>query len=134
MRIGIDLGGTNIAAGLVDKNLNIVKRGSVPTPRGDQAVADEMEKLARALLNGSGLQDVESVGVGFPGAIDAARGVVVYSNNLDIYNLPIAQMLSARLGGVPVRIGNDANAAALGEFSVLSGIKSMILITLGTGV
>lgn len=137
MRIGIDLGGTNIAAGIVDKDMNITVRGSVKTPRGAETIVAEMEVLVRSLAEQAGIrfQDIDSVGIGSPGAIDQRAGVVVYSNNLDFRHVPLAAMLAEKTG-CPVRIGNDANVAALGEFHAGAGrdYESMILITLGTGV
>ncbi|MDR0325449.1 MAG: ROK family glucokinase [Oscillospiraceae bacterium] len=137
MRIGIDLGGTNIAAGLINENLEIVEKDSVKTLRGADAVVSEMEVLAHSLCSQAGLRlsDIESVGVGSPGAVDSREGIVVYSNNLEFSDVPLAAMLGGKLG-LPVRIGNDANVAALGEFHAGAGRKaaSMALITLGTGV
>ena len=147
MRIGIDLGGTNIAAGLVDEKPGIVLQNSVKTPQGAKAAAQEMAVLAHSLCAEAGirLQDIESVGIGSPGAIDSRSGMVVYSNNLEYSNVPLAAMLSEQIG-LPVRIGNDANAAALGEYHGGAGrraaagndttppFSSMILVTLGTGV
>jgi glucokinase len=133
MRIGIDLGGTNIAAGLVDDSFAIVKKESVKTPRGAEAIASAMDGLARSL----GLDGAVSAGIGSPGAVDAAAGVVAYSNNLHFDNVPLASLLSGKLG-LPVKIGNDANAAALGEFHAGAGrgpkVESMMMITLGTGI
>ncbi|MDR1668379.1 MAG: ROK family glucokinase [Oscillospiraceae bacterium] len=137
MRIGIDLGGTNIAAGLVDENQNITVRGSVRTPRGADDVVREMEALARSLCEQAGLrlQDITSAGIGSPGSIDTVAGTVIYANNLGFENVPLAGALAEALG-IPVRIGNDANVAALGEFHAGAGkaFDSMVLVTLGTGV
>jgi glucokinase len=139
MRIGIDLGGTNIAAGLVDGSFAIIAKESVKTPKGADAVAAAMDELARSLCGKSGvdLSAVESAGIGSPGSIDSGAGMVVFSNNLDFHNVPLASMLEGKLG-IPVRIGNDANAAALGEAHAGAGRLinggSMLMITLGTGV
>jgi glucokinase len=137
MRIGIDLGGTNIAAGLVDGSPAITKRGSVKTPRGAEEIAAAMADLVRSLCAEAGLnpKDAAGCGIGSPGAIDAKNGSVVFSNNLGFRNVPLAPMVSDKLG-IPVRIGNDANAAALGEYhgGAGKGFDSMILVTLGTGV
>ncbi|MDR1692852.1 MAG: ROK family protein [Oscillospiraceae bacterium] len=137
MRIGIDLGGTNIAAGLVDDSLSITVRGSVPTPQGADAIARDAAALVRSLCEQEGIrpEDLTSAGIGSPGAIDTSAGTVIYSNNLAFDNVPLAGMLSEALG-VTGRIGNDANVAALGEFHAGAGkaFSSMILVTLGTGV
>jgi glucokinase len=138
MRIGIDLGGTNIAAGLVDENCAIVIKDSVKTPGGAEAVTEAMDGLARLLCGRAGVktEEIESAGIGSPGSIDSSAGVVVYSNNLAFDNVPLVSMLEKKLG-IPVRIGNDANAAALGEAYAGAGRQagaSMMMITLGTGV
>ena len=137
MRIGIDLGGTNIAAGLVNDKMEIVTKESVKTLRGVDAIINEMEVLAHSLCSQAGLRlsDIECAGVGSPGSVDSREGTVVYSNNLGFHNVPLATMLSHKLD-LPVRIGNDANVAALGEFHAGAGRKasSMVLVTLGTGV
>jgi glucokinase len=147
MRIGIDLGGTNIAAGLIDGTFAIIAKDSVKTPDGADAIAGAMDALARSLCKNAGipLEELESAGIGSPGAIDSAAGVVVYSNNLGFRGVPLASMLSKKLG-VPVKIGNDANAAALGEAKAGAGrpagvnggygtmVDSMVMVTLGTGV
>jgi glucokinase len=135
MRIGIDLGGTNIAAGLIDRQNNIIVKDSVKTPWNLDGMINAVDGLARSICRAAGRQltDAESVGIGFPGSIDSAKGIMIYANNLHMENVPMAQMMSQKLG-VPVRIGNDANTAALGEFSALKGYDSMLLVTLGTGV
>ncbi|MDR0292992.1 MAG: ROK family protein [Oscillospiraceae bacterium] len=137
MRIGIDLGGTNIAAGLIDDGMEIVAQDTVRTPPGADAIVNEMEVLAHSLCSQAGLRlsDIECAGIGSPGAIDPREGMVVYSNNLNFRNVPLAVMLSHRLD-MTVHIGNDANVAALGEFHAGAGrhISSMIMVTLGTGV
>jgi glucokinase len=137
MRIGIDLGGTNIAAGLVDEKNEIITKDSIKTPREVEGMIEAMEGLAHSLCREAKIpfSNVKSAGIGFPGSIDGSRGMVVYANNLDMENVPMADMLSKKLG-LPVRIGNDANAAALGEYSVIKDgdIESMLLVTLGTGV
>jgi len=139
-RIGIDLGGTNIKAGIVDGENCILAKTSCPTgaQRPWQAVADDMVGLARRLLAENGLApaDCTGVGVGCPGTIDAAAGRVVYSNNLTGWaDVPLADYIGRGLG-LPVRMSNDANCAALGECAAgaAKGCASAVLLTLGTGV
>ena len=136
--IGIDLGGTNIAAGIVDENGQILIKHSVPTYKErptDEIVAD-MAYLAKKLIDESGLNITEfsSVGIGCPGTIDSKSGEVVYSNNIPMEHYPMAQRFKEHLN-LPVIIDNDANCAALGEYTVNGNeAKVFILITLGTGV
>ncbi len=138
-KLGIDLGGTNIVAGVVDENYKIVSTGSVKTncPRPAEEIADDMALAAKTAIENAGLKisDIDAMGVGSPGAIDPVNGVICYANNLDFYDVPIAAMLKERLG-TDFYIENDANAAAYGEYiaGAGKGTKNFIAITLGTGV
>lgn len=139
-RIGVDLGGTNIAAGIVDEEYKLLLSDSVPTgaEREPALIVDDMAALCRRLCEkfGIALSDVASVGVATPGIANHDTGVVEYANNLPFRRLPLAQMLRDRLGIERVRIENDANAAAWGEAvaGAASGTSSSVMITLGTGV
>ena len=138
--IGVDLGGTNIAVGIVDENCRIVKKASVPTKpeRGADAIVSDMAETAKNLLMELSipLSEVKSAGVATPGTADTDRGVVVYANNIPLRNYPLADELSKRLGGIPAYIENDANAAAKAEAfaGVAKGAKYSVMITLGTGL
>ncbi len=137
--IGIDLGGTNIAAGVVGSDFEIVAKTSVPTarPRPCRDICADMAAAAleAVKLAGLSIDDIESVGVGAPGVVNSAEGIIEYSCNLDFYNEPVAEYVSERLGK-PVYLENDANAAAYGEFIAGSakGTHNAVCITLGTGV
>lgn len=136
--LGIDLGGINIAAAVVNEKGEILSRGKVSTPRsGAEAVAAAMAEAARQAVESAhfSMEEIASVGIGSPGTIDPENGVVEYWSNLDFHHVPLAAMVSERLGR-PVLIENDANAAALGEYAAGAGkgSRSMVAITLGTGV
>lgn len=137
--IGIDLGGTNIAAGVVGSDFEIAAKTSVPTarPRPCRDICADMAAAALEAVKLAGLStdDIESVGVGAPGVVNSAEGIIEYSCNLDFYNEPVAEYVSERLGK-PVYLENDANAAAYGEFVAGSakGTHNAVCITLGTGV
>lgn len=137
---GIDLGGTNIVAGVLDENYKIIGRDKVKTalPRSAEAVADDIAMVMRNALSKAGLTlaDVDCVGLGTPGSVDTKNGIITYSNNFDWWNVPIADMLSQRLDGKKIYIDNDANAAALGELKAGcgKGRESIVAVTLGTGV
>ena len=139
-RIGVDLGGTNIAAGLVDESYKIIRKKSVPTgaDRAPELIVNDMAKLCRTLCEEARveLSEIVSVGIASPGIANHDTGVVEYANNLPFINFPIASMLSERFEGKPVYIENDANAAALGEAvaGAAKGTRSSVMITLGTGV
>ena len=137
--VGIDLGGTNIAVGVVDENNAIIARATSKTKvDSPEQVADAMAETARAALANAGLtlDDVPWVGLGSPGTINKATGIIEFSNNLPFSNTPMEQMLSQRLDGKKVLMENDANAAAYGEYmaGALKGADNAVAITLGTGV
>ncbi|MDR1292181.1 MAG: ROK family glucokinase [Clostridiales Family XIII bacterium] len=137
--IGIDLGGTNIVTGVVDGSGKILKRVNKPTDAGREPkhIIKDMAELALSAAEKAGVAmgDVGSVGVGVPGAANADTGIVEYAPNLYWRNVPLAEMLGAEIG-MPVHIGNDANAAAYGEYTsgAGKGHGSVVAITLGTGI
>ena len=138
--IGIDLGGTNIAAGIVDENYNLIKKASIPTgaDRDATAIIDDMAKLVNTLISDASLtpDDIIAAGIASPGSVNPERGTVEYANNLPFKAFPICSMLAERTGIKKVCIDNDANAAALGEAvaGAAKGAKDSVMITLGTGV
>ena len=138
-RIGIDLGGTNIAAGVVDEGQHIVAEVSLPTgaERPAEAVVADICRAAEKAMEKAGITAAHcaSVGIGSPGTCDSANGVVVRAYNLGWVNVPVCSMVTARLG-LPCHLSNDANCAALAETVAggAVGCRNMILITLGTGV
>ncbi len=138
-RLGIDLGGTNIAAAVVDENYNIIGRGKVKTalPRPADDICDAMAEAAKMAIAEAGLkmEDIAAMGIGTPGAVDPSKGIVTYANNLGFMNTPLCQMMKDRTG-VDFYLENDANAAAYGEFlaGAGKGTKHFVAVTLGTGV
>ena len=138
--IGIDLGGTNIAIGVVGEDYKIVKKGSVPTNADREAdeILEDMANLSLSLIKDCGLtvDDIAYAGISTPGTADCDNGVVVYANNLPFRAYPIADKLSAMTGIKKVLIANDANAAAKAEAvaGAARGTKNSVMITLGTGV
>ncbi len=138
-RIGIDLGGTNIAVGVVNEAYEIVSHTSVPTlaHRSPEAVIADMGDAVQSALDQAGLSAAQcaSIGVGSPGTCDSERGVVVRAYNLGWHEVPVCRMLTDRFG-IPARLSNDANCAALAEYVAGAGVgcRNMVLITLGTGV
>lgn len=138
--LGIDLGGTNIAVGIVDENLNIVLKDSVKTltKRPTNEIIDDMAALCKSLVERAGIsfEEIEYLGVAAPGSIDPVNGIVRYSNNVKMSNYPLADELKNRLPIKKVYLENDANAAALGEAKAGAGkgYSDLVMITLGTGV
>ena len=136
--VGIDLGGTNVAAGIVQEDGTLVAKASVPCPRGGEPVADAIAQATRQAAQAAGVTVEGAAGVGLasPGSIDPQQGVVGHAFNLGLDHVPLAQLVSQRLGGVTTLLENDANAAALGEFvaGAGKGCDSLVAVTLGTGV
>ena len=137
--IGIDLGGTNIAVGVVDEQHRIVSQTSVPTgaSRSSEAVIADIISATEQALSAAGLtaSDCVCAGIGSPGSCDSERGVVVRAYNLGWFNVPVCDILQKRFG-IPVHLSNDANVAALAETvaGAAVGCQNVVLITLGTGV
>ncbi len=138
-RVGIDLGGTNIVAGVVNDRHEIVAFAKCKTacPRPSEEIVADMARMTREAVKKAGItmDEVKGVGVGSPGVCNKDTGVVERAANLGFENLPICAMLSEMLGK-KVYIENDANAAALGEFiaGAAKDVDSCVCITLGTGV
>ena len=138
MYIGIDLGGTNIAAGIVREDGKIVVQSSVPTlsQRPTDEIVKDMVFLSKQLIKDAELElnDIEAVGIGCPGTINFETGEDIYSNNIKMEHYMLAKEFQKYLN-LPVKIDNDANCAAMGEY-IVSGnnVPIFMFITLGTGV
>lgn len=138
-RVGIDLGGTNIVAGVVDENYKVLATSKTDTkaPRSAQEIADDMAAVAFDAVKAAGItmDDVDYFGIGTPGIVSADSGTVVFSCNLDFHNVDLAFMMKQRTGK-EFYIENDASAAAYGEFIAGSGkgAQNFIAVTLGTGI
>lgn len=137
--IGIDLGGTNIKAGVVNENFEIIAKATTKTlcPRPAKDICDDMAKVSieAAEKAGISIDDVEWIGIGTPGIADNVNGTIPYSNNLDFHDVPVRKYIQEHINK-PVYVANDANAAAYGEFvaGAAKGAKDAVCITLGTGV
>ncbi len=139
--IGIDLGGTNIAAGVVDENHRIIKKASVPTgaTRPADEITADIAALCRRVATEAGITigDVEYIGIATPGSAKCDTGEILYANNLPFSNYNMSEKLSSMLGEEKrVYIENDANAAAKAESvaGAAKGTDYSVMITLGTGV
>ena len=138
MYIGIDLGGTNIAVGIVDDDGKIIAKDSTPTlsERGYKEIIKDMASLSKKLMADNNISEekIKGVGIGCPGTIDIKTGTVLFSNNIRMENVPLAEEFKKYLD-VKVKVMNDADAAAYGEYAVNgNNVDSFIFITLGTGV
>ena len=141
-RVGVDVGGTNIAIGIVDETYKIVDKTGVKTSEASspeemiKAIATTVKELiARNGLNES---EIESIGVGVPGTAELDTGKIMYANNLGFEDVPFLPELQKALGkklGSVTCFDNDANAAAIGEY-ITGGYdaKNFVMVTLGTGI
>lgn len=139
--IGIDLGGTNIVASVVDDDYNIIGTSMTPTnsPRSADEIFDDIADVCEEAVKAAGLtmEDIDSVGMGTPGTVNQ-DGIIEFANNLAFNNVPARTMLAKRINKPEekVFIENDANCAALGEAyaGCGNGAKDFVAVTLGTGV
>ncbi|MDA2814152.1 ROK family glucokinase [Nocardiopsis sp. RSe5-2] len=135
LTIGVDIGGTKIAAGTVDPEGRILRRAKAPTPRGDgEELAEAVAGLVRELREGEDTAPA-AVGVGTAGFVDETRSRIVLAGNLGLADDPVRDRIARRVD-LPVVVENDANAAAWAEFRFGAGrgCRDAVVVTLGTGV
>lgn len=133
MRLGFDLGGTNLAYGIVDDQGNLVEKAGVALmDKSPEAIVELMVKAYKAMAQ---KYTIERVGIGVPGIVSQKEGVVVILVNLHWRMVPLVKMLEAHIP-VPIQVGNDANAACIAEvlFGGMAGYQDAMLLTLGTGL
>lgn len=132
LTIGVDIGGTKIAAGVVDEEGTILETHKVPTPSTPQGIVDA---ICSAVAGAGKGHDIEAVGIGAAGYVDDKRATVLFAPNIDWRHEPLKDKVEQRVG-LPVVVENDANAAAWGEyrFGAGQGHEDVICITLGTGL
>lgn len=141
-RIGIDLGGTNIAVGIVNDEHKIVVKKTTPTlaKRESEAIVADMARICLEACDelGVDVKDITNIGIASPGIANPNNGCVEYANNLPFRRFPIVKILAGLLGvdEKVIKIANDANAAAWGEAvaGAAKGSANSIMVTLGTGV
>lgn len=137
--IGVDIGGTNLKAGVVTESGSIISESDIPTgaERPQNVVLQDIIKVVHEAIKSSkiNISEISAVGLGSPGMVDPDSGTVIYNNNLGWRDFKIAPLMSKELK-LPVRLENDADAAALGEVisGSAKGASSAMIITLGTGV
>ncbi|MFJ6213902.1 ROK family glucokinase [Streptomyces sp. NPDC092296] len=133
LTIGVDVGGTKIAAGVVDESGRILGRTRVPTPADPQWAVDAIAQAVRELKEQ--YPDVSAVGVGAPGYINRERSTVILAPNIDWENEPLKTRIE-ELTGLETVVENDANCAAWAEFrfGAAADHTDMVLITVGTGI
>lgn len=138
-RVGVDLGGTNIAVGIIDEECRMIDQISVPTlaKRPEDAVIKDICKTVGDVLQRQRISACEcsSIGVGAPGCCDSEKGIVFRSYSLSWNHVPLGERMQ-KYFPIPVKVDNDANCAALAEALAGAGrgYKNTVLVTLGTGI
>jgi len=139
-RLGIDLGGINIACGLVSEDGKLITKKSVPTrSENDNAeiIADRMAKLSLEVLKDNNISEEEVIviGMGIPGAVDREKGIIIRTANVPMDGFDMASFF-AKYTKIPIKLDNDANCAALGEAKsgAAKGVANSLTVTLGTGI
>lgn len=137
--IGVDLGGTKISTALSTVEGDVISNFVVPTKsiEGEEAVLNRVIGTVESVLEEGkvAIEDVEAIGIGSPGPLDAAKGVIITTPNLPFKNYNLVQLLKDKFN-VPVYLDNDANVAAIGEymFGAGKGKKNIVYFTVSTGV
>ena len=138
--IGVDIGGSKIAVGIVSEEMKLVYKKAQPFPHSGNAIdsVNVIISLIRGLLteNNLRIEDASCIGLAVPGSIDYDHGVVVDAHNLDYHNFPLCALVKEAFPTCTVHVENDANAAALAEYycGAFKGCTSGLLITIGTGI
>lgn len=136
-RLGIDIGGTTVKLGLVDRNHHLAARASVRTPLDFSEAVGAIAEAAGRLLKGAGqsLSALPFAGLGVPSTLDQETGRIIFANNAGWKDAPLREAMRERLG-IPVLFANDADCALAGEAlaGAAAGAKDVLMFTLGTGV
>ena len=139
MRIGVDVGGTNLVTGLVNDKFELIDKVDTPAlaKRPDTEIVADIIMLCKKLMEKHNLKDndIKSIGIGIPGCCDGENGIILHCENINFHNTPIADMIKQKIN-VPVYLGNDADCAALGEAyaGATKGVDKSVMITIGTGI
>ena len=136
--VGVDLGGTNIKAGICSERGEIICKDMINTDKTKtyKGIAGDIAGLVNKMANDNSLntKEIKSIGIGVPGTCDTGRGIVMLADNIGFKNAPMADEMK-KYFDVPVLICNDANCAAYGEYQVMKDeADNIVFVTLGTGV
>ncbi len=131
--LGIDIGGTKTAFGIITEDKRVEKFNIIPTK---EHYEEELEELGEIISEMKKEVKIDGIGIGLPGPLDPMKGIVFSITNLEGWrNIPLKKLVEEKTG-IPVFIDNDANAAAVGElyFGKGRGLKNFVVVTLGTGI
>lgn len=137
--IGLDVGGTNLSAGIVDEEGRVISHAVLPAgaSRSIEEITADMAKVSLMAVENAGLtlKDMDSWGIAMPSYVNPKTGLLVHANCFGWRNVPIYQYLDSRMD-LPIFIENDANCAVLGEMAAgaAKNVQNVVMLTLGTGV
>jgi glucokinase len=138
MYIGLDIGGTNISAGIFDENKNLINTAKVKSKGKSEpeVVLGQIFKVIGKLLNDTNNPKLKAIGIGIAGFVDSKKGILNFSANINLNGINIAQEVSHKFANVPVFIENDVNVGVIGEwqYGVAKGHKNIVGIFVGTGI
>ncbi|MCH6267255.1 ROK family protein [Neobacillus citreus] len=137
--IGLDIGGTKVAAGIISENGELLKRAEVKSDPSDREyMFTRVVEAVEQVLNDSSLSitDIEGIGVGVPGKVDRENGIAVFQNNLPWAQFPVSDRLRERFGLERIEIDNDVYTAAFAEWKAAGGNKNetFVYVTISTGI
>jgi glucokinase len=135
--IGIDIGGTKIAAGIISESGELLHRQEVKSDPSDrESMFKQVVTAVEQVLEGTSLSEIEGIGVGVPGKVDREKGIAIFQNNLPWQQFPIAARLQERFGSKPTTIDNDVYMAAFAEWKAAQGKRheTFVYVTLSTGI
>ncbi|WP_423799819.1 ROK family protein [Neobacillus sp. SAB-20_R2A] len=137
--IGLDIGGTKIAAGIISENGELLKRAEVKSDPSDREhMFTRVVEAVEQVLNGSSflITDIEGIGVGVPGKVDRETGIAVFQNNLPWAQFPVADRLREQFGLERIEIDNDVYTAAFAEWKAAGGNRNetFVYVTVSTGI
>ncbi len=135
--IGIDIGGTKIAAGIISESGELLHRQEVKSDPSDrESMFKQVVTAVEQVLEGTSLSEIEGIGVGVPGKVDRENGIAIFQNNLPWQQFPIAARLQERFGSKPTTIDNDVYMAAFAEWKAAQGKRNeaFVYVTISTGI
>ncbi|MEH7376336.1 ROK family protein [Neobacillus drentensis] len=135
--IGIDIGGTKIAAGVISEMGELLQRSEVRSDPSDREnMFKQVVTAVKQVLEGTSVSEIEGIGVGVPGKVDRENGIAVFQNNLPWQQFPLGARLQEQFGAKPITIDNDVYMAAFAEWKAAQGKtnETFVYVTISTGI
>lgn len=136
--VGVDIGGTNMVCGIIrDGQLTGSRKIPTESQQGAEQVISRLAEMISGLVKEEGVKEqLKAVGIGVPGFVNPEEGIVHFAGNLKWKDVPLAGILSERLGGIPVFVDNDVRMYVYGEaaYGAAKGFRHVLGITIGTGI